>query len=78
MSATEKYHQCRLTRGESECTAWIPERGAKEGVQIELGGRGGKLWTVAHVYGIVALSKADLDERERDSRKATPSVRVIR
>ena len=76
--STEKYHQCRLSRGESERTAWIPARGAKPGAQIELGGRGGELWTVDHVYGTVAQTKADLDERDRQTRSATPSVKVVR
>lgn len=78
MSAIEKYQQCRLTRRESERTAWIPVRGAKVGVQVELGGRGGELWTVSKVFSPVQ-SKADLDERERQTRGGVlPSVKVVR
>lgn len=78
MSAIEKYQQCRLSRGESERTAWIPVRGAKPGVQVELGGRGGELWKVEKVFSTVQ-SKTDLDARERQTRGGVlPSVRVVR
>lgn len=50
MSKTDKYFQVNLSKGNSRQVSYIEERGAKAGVQVELGGKGtGDFWTVDNV-----------------------------
>ncbi len=39
-----QFFQCQLSKGTARQVAWIAERGAREGVQIELGGKGSGDW----------------------------------
>jgi len=66
------YYQCRLNRGEQETTGWIDQRGAKEGVEVEmLPGR--ELWTVAKVFQ-PGIPEGMLREQQRLNRGSLPSI----
>lgn len=50
MSKQEKYFQVSLSKGTSQQIAYIEERGAKAGSEVELGGKGtGDFWRVDNV-----------------------------
>jgi hypothetical protein len=44
------FRQCDMQQGREVLRGWIPERGAKEGAEIEIKGLEG-LWKVTRVHG---------------------------
>lgn len=75
MSA-DRYFQCLIRRGTAHQTAWIPERGAKIGYQIELL-PSHEMWSVVEVYDF-GLPEPLLREQQRLNRHSLPSVDPIR
>lgn len=65
-------YQCRLRRGDSETTAWLPARGAKAGVSVELL-PSRELWEVVEVFGH-GLPEDVLKRNQRLNRGSLPSV----
>jgi hypothetical protein len=70
-----KLKQCLLRRNNEETTAWIEERGARNGALVELLLRNGKseFWTVAEVYDF-AMEQAVLEGHNRLNRGSLPSI----
>lgn len=74
-----KYFQCVLRKltddpyGAAETVAWIEERGAKEGLEVELKSLDGEFWRVHKVYGIGLDAQALLAKQAND-RNALPSI----
>jgi hypothetical protein len=58
------YRQCKFTRGTQTQYAWIEERGAIVGAQVELKSDNHEKWTVAEVGG--RLTEDYVRELERD------------
>lgn len=72
-----KMVQCRLERpsaavGQQVMVAWIDERGAKVGAQVELL-PSGQFWEVKAVYN--RMDAEVLKETQRQRRKPPPSIR---
>lgn len=66
------YYQCRLSQGDQRLVGWIEERGAKEGLSVEIKGEPG-LWRVARVYE-PPLDAAWLHEKQRRDRGSLKSL----
>jgi hypothetical protein len=73
MSNEDLYVQCRLLRNNSEQVAWIPKRGAIEGVYVELLDDS-TLWKVAEVYG-APLTEAYIREKQKMDRRSLLSIK---
>lgn len=70
-----KMYQCRIRRGDSEQTAWLPERGATIGAKVELL-PSGERWSVVEVYEH-GLDEGTLKATQRLNRKSLPSVAAM-
>jgi hypothetical protein len=66
-------YQCRLRQGDAQLVAWIEQRGAREGMRVELKGEAG-LWDVVEVYQ-PGRSAAWLQENANRVHKGLPSLR---
>lgn len=69
----KQYVQCRLERGDSVVTAWIEERGAKVGAEVELLPER-DLWVVREVFADAPMPEDQLRETQRQRRGGLPSV----
>lgn len=68
MTESEFYRQCTLTKGNSKTVAWIEERGAKVGQQVQLvddGNESIEWWDVVEV-GTTRLHKSWVKKHERN------------
>lgn len=72
--STAKHYQCVLEQGTERLIGWIEDRGAKEGLKIEIKGRAG-LWRVAKVHPEVARTAAQLAEKRTRDRSGLLSIR---
>jgi hypothetical protein len=64
--------QCLLRRGDMLQTAWIEQRGAIVGAEVELKTENGEFWRVERVYDTVPVSVVyTVQKNERDHRSAT-------
>lgn len=71
---TEIMYQCRLRQGETETTAWIEERGAKQGAHVTITDKGmDGLWRVADVYH-PPLPIDALRAKQKNDRGCFPSL----
>ena len=70
------YFQCSLAQGELREMAWIEDRGAHKGCQVELKGEDG-LWEVIEVY-YPGQSKEWLQENNSKSRRTFHSGDIVR
>lgn len=68
-----KYKQCLLSKGQSSTVAWIEERGAKEGYEVELKTADGDFWRVDKVYPY-AIDEDALRTKQANDRNALPSI----
>jgi len=73
MSNTDFYFQCDLSKGSLRQRAYIAERGATVGAQVEIGKGSGDFWTVDSV-GFPGIAKARLTEIQDDYHKGFPSI----
>lgn len=76
MAKEEMYHQCGFKKetatGTAHTTAYIPERGAIVGAEVELKSLDGEFWTVVSVGPPVPKSTVIENEKNyRNHRKAT-------
>jgi hypothetical protein len=70
--AEQMMTQCLLQRDNAFQTAWIEQRGAIEGAEVELKTENGEFWRVARVYDTVPASVVyEVQKAERTHRKAT-------
>jgi len=69
-----RYHQCLLTRDGLKQTAWIEERGAKQGATVEVK-FDKSLWHVEHVYH-PGVEAADLHKKQERDRGCFASIKV--
>ena len=69
------YYQCRLRRGDSETTAWIPARGAYVGKSVELL-PSREFWEVVEVGN--SLPEDMLREQQKLNRHSLPSIDPMR
>jgi len=69
-----KYCQCKMRKGSTEATSWIPEKFAKKGKYLKLKGDNG--WQVISV-GTAAEEKSVL-ARERDFKKTRKASDIDR
>jgi hypothetical protein len=67
------YFQCKFRRGDAETIAWIEERGAKVGAEVELLSADGQFWRVVEVYQ-PGLDEAVLREKQKKDRNSLPSI----
>ena len=70
------YRLCNLAQGNARTNGWIEERGARDGVKVEIKELGG-FWDVLSV-GTTALTKADMHERESRSRGSFTALKSYR
>ena len=68
----KQYQQCGLRRDHTETIAWIEQRGARLGAQVELL-PSRELWKVVAVFGHTMPEDA-LKEHQRLHRGSLPSV----
>ena len=72
--------QCKLSQGSSHTVVWIPEKYC--GVKIEVGmlvlleDLNNQYWTVETI-GEKAMTKADLDRKDREVRKGLGSIQPL-
>jgi hypothetical protein len=69
-----KYFQCELHQGTERLVGWIEDRGAKEGLRVEVKTRDG-LWRVAKVWEENPIDAAWLAEKRGRDRKGLKSIR---
>ena len=68
------FYQCELTKPDGSTTiAWIEERGAKIGAEVELKTADGQFWRVNYVYAF-GLSEDALRQKQINDRHALPSI----
>jgi hypothetical protein len=70
------YYQCELSLNSSHTTAWIEERGAHEGAEVQIMPER-EWWTVDKVYRDHPLPENALREYQRQNRHSLPSVEPI-
>jgi hypothetical protein len=75
MPNERQYQQCELKKGMTSTTAWIEQRGAKEGCWVTVKEMEG-LWRVVKVYEHV-LSESMLKEHQQLNRNSLPSVEGV-
>lgn len=68
------YYQCKLRRGDSEKTAWIPARGAYKGKSVELL-PSKEFWEVVEVGN--CMPEDMLRQHQKDHRKSFASIESI-
>jgi hypothetical protein len=67
------FKQCKFRRGDAYTVAWIEERGAKVGANVELKTADGEFWEVVEVYDY-AMDEAALRQKQANDRQALPSI----
>jgi len=84
MTEIVKYIQCRLMAAandvghRAETVAWIEDRGAKLGSQVELLSADGQFWEVTAVYKGNTLTEHALRAKQAMDRGSLGSIKVIR
>lgn len=73
-----RYFQCDLTEekwpSSRKTTAWIEERGAREGALVEIKDYAGRMWAVTKVYKQKTFEAEELTAKQLRDRNAFGSL----